>query len=57
MKTLQEQKEELFKMHDRIKELKSTELTFGLSESEDLELRNLEVEFFIKWSDYKEGEV
>lgn len=45
-------KEELFKVMDRIGQLKNTPL--GLSDNEELELRNLEVKkmsLYSKWKD------
>jgi hypothetical protein len=45
-------KEKLFKTMDRIDELKNT--PFELSESEKLELRNLQVIKMQQWSDWKD---
>lgn len=51
----QEKKNELWKIHDRIMMLKDQEKLIGLSDKEDLELRNLEVKFNNEYHALKES--
>nr|WP_315026066.1 hypothetical protein [uncultured Chryseobacterium sp.] len=51
----QEKKNELWKIHDRIMVLKDQEKLLGLSDKEDLELRNLEVKFNNQYHALKES--
>ncbi|MGG7470799.1 hypothetical protein ACVVIH_20605 [Chryseobacterium arthrosphaerae] len=51
----QEKKNELWKIHDRIMLLKDQEKLIGLSDREDLELRNLEVKFNNEYHALKES--
>jgi|GEM_PF-6474867 len=51
----QEKKNELWKIHDRIMILKDQEKLIGLSDKEDLELRNLEVKFNNEYHALKES--
>lgn len=51
----QEKKNELWKVHDRIMILKDQEKLIGLSDKEDLELRNLEVKFNNEYHALKES--
>ena len=48
-------KEEVWKIHDKLEELKNQKSLIGLSEMEDIELRNLEVNFYNKWSELKDA--
>jgi len=48
-------KKEVWELHDKIEELKLKRDWFGLSNQEDLELRNLEAQFYSKWSELKDG--
>lgn len=54
--TFFETKYRLFKMHDRIVYLKNMKNIIGIPEDEDLELRNLEVDFDNQYNEFKSGE-
>lgn len=54
--TFDQTKKRLWLMHDRIVDLKNMKNIIGLSDDEDLELRNLDVDFHNQYSDFKSGE-
>lgn len=47
-------REEIHRILDRIKELKTTKALIGLTDKEDLELRNLEVKLMNEWGNQHE---
>ena len=55
MNNSEQAKDKLFKIIDRMEELKTTRaLCGGLSQDEEFELRNLEIQQMQAWSDWKD---
>jgi hypothetical protein len=50
----EELEKEVWGTHDKLEALRKKQISVGLSDEEDLELRNLDVKFYNLWSELKD---